>query len=117
MLWIILNNELFLSTRTVYWCLPLFPWVSWTRIYIYIYTHFDPENGGSMYLRNVGNTSYIDTVKRCKSRISMNVKISYVDPRYNAGVGGKLQYRVIRETDICLIFQSLLFYIEYSCSD
>jgi hypothetical protein len=34
-------------------------------------SHFDLENGGSMYLLNVSNASYIHTVQRPKSRISI----------------------------------------------
>jgi hypothetical protein len=30
--------------------------------------HFDPEGGGSTYLRNVGNTAQVHTVQRPKSR-------------------------------------------------
>jgi hypothetical protein len=37
-----------------------------TQCYIYIETHqpthFDPEEGGSMYLRNVGNIAHIHTM-------------------------------------------------------
>jgi hypothetical protein len=34
-------------------------------------SHFDLEDGGSMYLRNVSNASHIQTVQRPKSRINI----------------------------------------------
>jgi hypothetical protein len=34
--------------------------------------YFHPKHGGSMYLRNVDNTTYIHTVLTSKSRINSN---------------------------------------------
>jgi hypothetical protein len=34
-------------------------------------THFDPEDGGTMYLQNNSNTVHINTVQRPKSKINI----------------------------------------------
>jgi hypothetical protein len=43
---------------------------------IHVYEHFppysDPEDGGSMYLRNVGNTAHIHTLQTPKRGININ---------------------------------------------
>jgi hypothetical protein len=48
-------------------------WVCWTKIYIHAWTlnrstHFDPEDGGIMYLRNVGNAAHIHTLQKSKGK-------------------------------------------------
>jgi hypothetical protein len=38
--------------------------------------HLHPEDGNSMYLRNVGNAAHIDTEQTVKSRININNEAS-----------------------------------------
>jgi hypothetical protein len=41
-----------------------------TYAYIHCHTHFDPEDGNSMCLRNIGNTAYVGMVQRPNTRTS-----------------------------------------------
>jgi hypothetical protein len=56
-----------------------------TGSYTYTESHppytLDPENGGSMYIRNVGSIAYIRTVLQSKNGIDINIQTL---PKYNS---------------------------------
>jgi hypothetical protein len=47
---------------------------------IHVHEHFspysDPEDGGSMYLRNFGNTAHIYTLQTPKRALNINIELS-----------------------------------------
>jgi hypothetical protein len=69
----------------------------YTRTYT-LYIHFDPEDGGSMYLRNFGESVHIHTVQRSIVRINIKNEppwksktgLSDVQDRANSVSGRKL---------------------------
>jgi hypothetical protein len=48
------------------------PSASWKQNIYTHPTHFDPEDGGRRYLRNICNTAHMHTVQRPKSKIKIN---------------------------------------------
>jgi hypothetical protein len=45
------------------------------EIYTRILTHpihFDPQDGGRIYIRNVGNTAHMNAIQRLKTRFNVN---------------------------------------------
>jgi hypothetical protein len=55
----------------MFWSLEI-PFKTGFTVYANTYsTHFIPEDGGSIYLQNIGNTAHIHAVQRPKSRLNI----------------------------------------------